>query len=118
MLLRHDALFTNMEFVRKHLPDILSQQTHTDDYPRADVKVTLSDGGQLNASGGMQAPYMLPWQVGEGLITTKAGMETFNPQIARALATLMPPKALERIRFEDASLVEAIEEQIEVAQMR
>jgi hypothetical protein len=79
------TLFTNAmrdrAWVRASLEDIY-ESWHTDDNPGVRVDVVYADGSRASATTRAQPQLMLPWQ-GEG-------GETWNPELARALAAVLP----------------------------
>jgi hypothetical protein len=83
----------------------------TDDYPSVKVEVTLEDGSVLTAMSHSWDDFMLPW----GVSGNEGG--TFNADISRAVAALMPKKATNRERLAgegfDADLAEAVLRYIE-----
>jgi len=78
----------------------------TDDYPSVDVTVTLEDGSAVFAKSSAWDPFMLPWRLG------REGEKTYNANISRALADLMPPGTTNRERLAgkgfDAAIAEAV----------
>lgn len=73
-----------------------------DDYPQLMVTITLKGGGQWVCSSNSYYPFMLPWKVNRG------GSEesTYNADISRAIAALMPEGSLNRNRLSDEELKE------------
>jgi hypothetical protein len=106
------ASFANEALVRQVIPNLFSF-IRTDDYPSAKVEVTFEDGSSVSASSASQYLFMLPWKVKQN------GQEvaTFNANISRAVAALMPKKSTNRPRIAgqglDADLAEAVMRHIE-----
>lgn len=73
-----------------------------DDYPQLSVTISLKDGGQWVCSSNSYYPFMLPWKVNLG------GNEenSYNADISRAIAALMPKDSLNRNRLSDEELKE------------
>jgi hypothetical protein len=65
--------------------------TRFDDYPGASVKVTYDDGTTILAKTHSYYVFMLPWQID--------GRETYNAQVSRAVANLMPKDTVNRERL-------------------
>jgi len=61
----------------------------TDDYPRISVDVTFDDRQKIHLESTAQHALMLPWKVGSA--------ETWNPEIPRAIAALLPDDAEPRL---------------------
>jgi hypothetical protein len=83
----------------------------TDDYPSVVVTVTYDDGSTMSAKSVAWDPFMLPWLVGRN------GERTYNANISRALATVMPQKTTNRDRLTgkgfDAAIAEGVMRYIE-----
>ena len=79
-----------------------------DDYPQLTVTIALKDGGQWICSSNSYYPFMLPWKVNRG------GNEgtTYNADISRAIAALMPEGSLNRNRLSDEELKEWLSEAV------
>jgi hypothetical protein len=77
--------FTDMETVSRVMPSLYSFGS-IDDSPAVDVSVILKDGSMIQLSSHSQYEFMLPWSVTHGSETTN----TYNADISRALAGLMP----------------------------
>jgi hypothetical protein len=73
-----------------------------DDYPQLRVTITLKGGGKWICSSDSYYPFMLPWKVNRG------GDEqaTYNSEISRGIAALMPEGSLNRNRLTDEELKE------------
>jgi hypothetical protein len=97
--------FEDPKFISKLLPQIF-HSFHTDDYPGVNIQVDFADGTTEFVSSHAQAAFMLPWKVE----TSNATFETYNASISRALAALMPKKAVNRERIAGEGLTEAIKE--------
>jgi hypothetical protein len=64
-----------------------------DDYPRAAVRVLFEDGTALEASSHSYYQFMLPWQMNGDVPVT------YNANISRAIAALMPKSTVNRDRL-------------------
>lgn len=64
----------------------------TDDNPNVTVDVALHDGRRLHVQSYAQPALMLPWSVD--------GVETWNPELPRAIAALLPSGAEPRVSGE------------------
>ncbi len=73
---------------------------HTDDFPEMDVTLTLENGERLLAGARSQYAFMLPW------VITRNGKfaQTWNPDIARALAGLLPRRFTNFSRLSGAEI--------------
>lgn len=82
-----------------------------DDYPAVRVRVTFSDKTELIGISNSPSDFMLPWRVGP------AEIKTFQADISRATAALMPPGMLNRDRLRgtgfDTTFIEALRNYIE-----
>jgi len=99
--------FDDPSFVSQLLPGLFPPRAfHTDDYPGIHVQIDLADGSSATLSSHSQSPYMLPWSV------TVAGTthDTYDANISRALAAIMPKKTVNRERISGEGLTEAIKE--------
>jgi hypothetical protein len=67
----------------------------TDDYPRVEVELLFDGGGRWSASSNSQHEFMIPWSVRAG----KVAFTTFNADISRKVASLLPPKSVNRQRL-------------------
>jgi hypothetical protein len=65
----------------------------TDDYPHVKVHLSWPDGRTYDVESDEQTPYMLPWKIGP------EERKTYNADISRAVAALLPPGALNRRRL-------------------
>ncbi len=96
--------------MRKVVADMF-QFVRTDDYPSVKVEITLEDGSVLTAASHTWYDFMLPWKVSPN------EQATYNANIPRAIAALMPKKATNRERLAgegfDADLAEAVLRYIE-----
>jgi len=103
--------FTDVSTVAEVVPRLFDF-VRTDDYPAAEVHVTFEDGSAISASSLSQYQFMLPWKVDRngGVVTT------FNANLSRAVAALMPNKATNRSRMAgeglERDLAEVVKQQI------
>lgn len=76
--------------------------SRTDDYPNVTVDVALQDGRKLHVESQAQPALMLPWKVD--------GVETWNPELPRAIAALLPSGAEPRVsgEFLESDLAERV----------
>jgi hypothetical protein len=72
----------------------------TDDYPSVAVTMRWLDGATFNLASSEQTVYMLPWKLGV------RKTQTFNANISRALADLLPANALNRERLAGDTLAD------------
>jgi hypothetical protein len=102
--------FSNSDVMNKIVPGMF-RFVRTDDYPSAGVVVTFDDGSSLSADSRAWYEFMLPWKL------SRNGETTYNGDISRALAALMPKKATNRERLAgqgfDAALAEMVMRYIE-----
>jgi hypothetical protein len=80
---------------------------HTDDYPSIVVSVSFSDGHVMESSSHSQHALMLPFKTGSGI--------TWNADVPRAIAALMPPDSKLRPRLLGDDLVKTLAEEINQA---
>lgn len=76
------------DVARKALNQYFSSRW-TDDYPSMSVDVTFQGGPTVHLESNSQPALMLPWRVGT--------METWNPDISRALVDVLPTGAEPRL---------------------
>lgn len=104
--------FKDVDFMKRLLP-LLYRGGWTDDRPRVAVEVIEESGSKVVATSDAQQLFMLPWEV----MRSGQKVETFNADIARAVAALIPRKFTNRERMagEDLSrvLAEAVMRRIE-----
>ena len=93
--------FTDLKLITRVLPELF-ENMHTDDYPSARVEVVFDDDTKLVTYSNSQFAYMLPWCVG----TEKKS--SYNPAISRAVAALMPAKAVNKDRLADDDLAKEL----------
>lgn len=103
--------FTDVSTVAEVVPRLFDF-VRTDDYSAAEAHVTFEDGSTISASSHSQYQFMLPWKVdrNDGAVTT------FNANLSRAMAALMPNKATNRSRMTgeglERVLAEAVKQEI------
>ena len=73
-----------------------------DDYPQLTVTVAMKDGGRWVCSSDSYYPFMLPWKLNRG----DEEETTYNADISRAVAALMPEGSVNRNRLRDQELKE------------
>jgi hypothetical protein len=102
--------YDNPTLLNKILPGMF-QFVRNDDYPGAGIVVTFQDGSAIKAESDSSYEFLLPWRLSRNDETT------YNADISRALAALMPKKATNRERLAghgfDAALAEAVMRDIE-----
>jgi hypothetical protein len=102
--------FNDPEVLHKVVPGLF-HFVRTDDYPSAKVVVTFDDGSSLSAESHAWYEFMLPWKL------SRNGETSYNADISRAVAALMPKKATNRERLAgqglDAALAESVMRYIE-----
>jgi len=86
--------FKDPKFIEKVLPRLFNFVA-SDDYPRVEIELTETDGRVIKVSSRAQPLFMLPWVIsGDG-----KKLETYNADIARAVASLMPKKFANKERL-------------------
>ena len=101
---RFEERLADPAFARKLL-DRHYRASWTDDNPSFFVDVTFHGGRKVHIESHAQHALMLPWSVG--------GVQTWNPELARAIAALLPADAERRLG--DAMLATAILDEIQDA---
>jgi hypothetical protein len=84
--------FADPAVIAKVAPQLF-EYASMDDYPYADVEVIFDDGSKLSAKSRSYYAFLLPWTLSEN------GSETFNADISRALAALLPSHAVNKERL-------------------
>jgi hypothetical protein len=102
--------FANLDLIAKVLPTLFTY-TKFDDYPFSKVEVVFEDGSKLTAESHSYYVFMLPWKIdGEK-------SETYNADISRAIASLLPKKTVNKERLEGdelgSQLTDAVMQSIE-----
>jgi hypothetical protein len=75
------------------------------------LQFTFEDGSIAIVSSNSQQPFMLPWKVELG----RATYITYNANVSRALAALMPKKTVNRSRISGEGLKDILKTEIERA---
>jgi hypothetical protein len=91
--------FTNRETALRALRSYYDTR-HTDDFPSIAVVVRFSDGTAVRADAYSQHALMLPWKTERGV--------TWNPEIPRAVASLLPGGSTQRVRLLDDGLATSL----------
>ena len=108
----YQTSFTDESLIRRVVPNLFNF-SRTDDYPSAQVEVMFEDGSTVSALSTSQFLFMLPWKVKRG----SEEITTYNADVSRAVAALMPKKATNRSRIAgdtlDVNLAEAVMRHIE-----
>jgi hypothetical protein len=86
--------------VVEHLLPFAFQFTRWDDYPRLTVTVAFASGQRWICSSDSYYPFMLPWKAN----VSGTEQTTYNADISRALAALLPMGSLNRNRLNDEEL--------------
>ena len=108
----YQTSFTDESLIRRVVPNLFNF-SRTDDYASAKVEVTFEDGSTVSALSTSQYLFMLPWKVKRG----SEEIITYNADVSRAVAALMPRKATNRSRIAgdtlDVNLAEVVMRHIE-----
>jgi hypothetical protein len=108
----YQASFTNETIIRQ-VVSTLFNFVRTDDYPSVKVEMTFDDGSSASASSDSWYLFMLPWK----LKRNGEEIATYNADISRAIASLMPKKSTNRSRIAgeglEVDLAEAVMRHIE-----
>ena len=103
--------FTDPDTIALVLPSLYGF-VRTDDYPSVQLELSFDDGSTISVSSHTPYQFTLPWKVVRGGET----ISTFNANISRAIAALMPKKATNRVRLTgeglDSDLAGAVYEKI------
>ena len=99
--------FTSLPVIEQVVPQLFNF-SRSDDYPGVEVVLTFDDGNTLSASSDSQYLFMLPWKV-KGSSGT---VSTYNADISRAVAALMPKKAANRYRIAGEGLASDLREAV------
>jgi hypothetical protein len=95
--------FTDLALIRKTIPRVVGS-SWTDDPVWVHVNVRFVDGKMLQAETTNQPPFMLPW-------TCEADgkkARTYNADISRAVAKLLPDGSVNKERLQGAGLMDNI----------
>jgi hypothetical protein len=103
--------FEDPAFISPLLSRIYRSGFHTDDYPSVHVRLTFEDGSDATVSSNSQQPFMLPWKIELG----DATHITFNANISRALAAMLPEKTVNRTRILGEGLLAILSTAVEQA---
>ena len=95
--------FTDLDTISAVVPD-LWRYTSFDDYPGARVVIEYDDGLKVTAATHSYYVFMIPWQ-----IDGQDG-ETYNADISRAVAALLPNKSVNKERLGGDGLTEKLTE--------
>ncbi|MEP6848915.1 MAG: hypothetical protein ABI999_08660 [Acidobacteriota bacterium] len=99
--------YTDMKFVEEQIAGMFDS-THTDDYPRFEAVILLSDGGEIKLSSKGQSPFMIPWNIDD---SSGAGT-TYNTHISNALISLIPQKFTNADRLSGEALYHQLAEAV------
>jgi hypothetical protein len=95
----YDRTFCDLGIISDLLPEAF-KFWRSDDYPRMKLTLELVGGGEWDAISTSYYPFMLPWRVSG----QRKQRKTYNADISRALAALMPDGSLDRNRLSDQEL--------------
>ena len=98
-------------FISPLLSRIYRSGFHTDDYPSVNVRLTFEDGSAVTVSSNSQQPFMLPWTVELGGATHV----TYNANISRAIAAILPKKTVNRPLISGEGLLDVLRTTVEHA---
>jgi hypothetical protein len=99
--------YRNMRLVEKLLPEILSQGW-TDDFPEVLIRINKKDSSEIRLTSSRQNIFMTPFVIEEnGRIRA-----SFNANLSRAIAALLPKDFTNRERLEGARLKFLVAEKV------
>lgn len=101
------STFKNLRLMNRLLPS-LYRSRWTDDYPLVEIEVTKRDGSKVVATSEAQQIFMLPWQVKRGRLKST----TYNANISRMLAALLPTEFVNRERLSAKNLNHVLAEAV------
>lgn len=107
----YEKRFEDPSFIYPLLSRIYTSGFHTDDYPSVQVQLTFEDGSIATLSSHSQQPFMLPWKIEVG----GAAHTTYNANVSRALATLLPKKTVNRPRISGEGLLDLLRTEVDRA---
>lgn len=96
--------FEDPVYISPLLSLIYQSGFHTDDYPFVQVRLIFEDGSDASLCSASQQPFMLPWKIELGGATHV----TFNANISRALAAMLPKNAVNRPRISGERLLDIV----------
>jgi hypothetical protein len=96
--------FTDLSVITRVVPSLF-KYVKTDDYPSARVVVTLQNGSRIRAASDSYYVFMLPWKVN----VDGPGTTSFNADISRSVAALMPEGTTNRERLMGHDLLTEIQ---------
>jgi hypothetical protein len=96
---RYFSSFKDLKFIERILPGLFNS-FHTDDYPTVEIEIMESDRGLIKVSSKAQQMFMLPWIIN----SSEGELKTYNADIARAIANLMPDNFTNKERLAGKSL--------------
>jgi hypothetical protein len=91
----------NTATLEKIVPELLNSY-HTDDSPGVLIQVMFDNGSSIVVCAAGQHPFMLPWRISAHCIPSKwakRGAMTYNADISRAVASLVPRSAVNQPRL-------------------
>src|SRR5205807_354953 len=91
----YEKRFEDPSFIYPLLSRTYTSGFHTDDYPSVQVQLTFEDGSLATMASDSQQPFMLPWKIEVDGVTHT----TYNANVSRALAALLPKKTVNRPRI-------------------
>lgn len=106
-----ESTFTDVDKISGILPSLFTYAS-LDDNPYAEVRIDFFDNSELTLTSCSYYQFMLPWT-----IKGSYNGETYNAEISRAIAALLPPKSTNKERLAGAGfafgLAEAVMSSIE-----
>lgn len=102
--------FTSSREIARVMPELFSFSSF-DDNPGARVEVVFDDGSKVTAKSNSYYVFMIPWE-------RPGGRKTYNADISRAVAALMPEGMVNKERMSGkallSSLVQSLMQEIEL----
>jgi len=103
----YENTFSDLGIIQKLLPSLFDFWK-SDDYPELMLTVTFADGQKWTAISDSYFPLMLPWTVD----LNGQKRKTYNADISRALASLMPDGSLNLERLNDTELKVGLHDEV------
>ncbi|OLD19194.1 MAG: hypothetical protein AUI91_09040 [Acidobacteria bacterium 13_1_40CM_3_56_11] len=95
-----EETFSNPKTIERLLPSLF-RFWRFDDYPGMRISVAFANGQRWVAASDSYYPFMLPWAVA---LNGQKQTKTYNADISRAIAALMPAGGLNRGRLDDMEM--------------
>jgi hypothetical protein len=100
--------FRDVRLIEKLLPAILGGGW-TDDFPEFELRVEMKDGSTVRVRSSRQNTLMLPFDIVESGGGTRL---SYNAQLSRAIASLLPPEFTNRERLRGARLPDVVADKV------